>query len=75
LPASAGEKIRAREPTRESLREKKPEPTYLEAAAADLDCLNPLYVGDSEIDIVAGQRAGFDTVSLSSSRSQRHSSP
>ncbi|WP_161991532.1 HAD family hydrolase [Natronorubrum aibiense] len=58
------ETIRAREPTRESLREKKPEPRYLEAAAADLDCSNPLYVGDSESDVVAGQRAGFDTVLL-----------
>ncbi|SDD52722.1 HAD family hydrolase [Natrinema hispanicum] len=58
------ETVRAREPTRESLQEKKPEPTYLEAAAADLDCSNPLYVGDSESDIVAGQRAGFDTVFL-----------
>lgn len=58
------ETIRAREPTRESLREKKPEPTFLEAAAADLDCSNPLYVGDSESDVVAGQQAGFDTVFL-----------
>jgi HAD superfamily hydrolase (TIGR01549 family) len=58
------ETIRARAPTRESLRKKKPEPTYLEAAAADLGCSNPLYVGDSESDIVAGNRAGFDTVFL-----------
>ena len=56
--------VRAREPTRESLREKKPEPTYLEAAAADLGCSNPLYVGDSESDVVAGRRAGFETVYL-----------
>ncbi len=56
--------VRAREPTRESLREKKPEPSYLEAAAADLGCSNPLYVGDSESDVVAGRRAGFETVYL-----------
>lgn len=56
--------VHARAPTRESLREKKPEPTYLEAAAADLGCSNPLYVGDSESDVIAGQRAGFDTVFL-----------
>ncbi|ELY46245.1 HAD family hydrolase [Natronorubrum bangense] len=56
--------IRAREPTRASLREKKPNPTYLEAAATDIGSSNPLYVGDSESDVVAGQRAGFDTVFL-----------
>lgn len=56
--------VRARSPTRESLRRKKPEPTYLEAAATDLGCSNPLYVGDSESDIVAGQRAEVDTAFL-----------
>ncbi|MCQ4332080.1 HAD family hydrolase [Natronomonas sp. F2-12] len=56
--------IHARPPTRDSLHEKKPDPTYLDAAASDLGCSNPLYVGDSESDIVAGQRAGFDTVFL-----------
>lgn len=56
--------IHARPPTRDSLREKKPEPTYLDAAANDLGCSNPLYVGDSESDVLAGQRAGFDTVFL-----------
>ncbi|SIS19835.1 HAD family hydrolase [Natronorubrum thiooxidans] len=58
------ETIRAREPTRASLHKKKPDPTYLEAAATDLGCSNPLYVGDSESDVIAGQRAGFDTVFL-----------
>ncbi len=58
------EAIHAREPTRDSLHRKKPRPTYLEAAATDIGCSNPLYVGDSESDIVAGQRAGFDTVFL-----------
>ena len=56
--------VQARAPTRESLREKKPDPRYLEAAARELDCSNPVYVGDSESDIVAGKRAGFDTVFL-----------
>ena len=58
------ETIRARPPTRASLRKKKPDPTYLDAAAADLGCSNPLYVGDSESDVVAGQRAGVDTLFL-----------
>jgi HAD superfamily hydrolase (TIGR01549 family) len=56
--------VHARDPTRESLRRKKPNPTYLEAAIADLDVSNPLYVGDSESDVTAGQRAGLDTAFL-----------
>jgi len=56
--------VHARDPTRGSLRRKKPEPTYLEAAMADLGVSNPLYVGDSETDVVAGERAGLDTAFL-----------
>jgi len=56
--------VRAREPTRESLSRKKPCPTYLEAAMADLGLENPLYVGDSESDVEAGRRAGVDTAYL-----------
>jgi HAD superfamily hydrolase (TIGR01549 family) len=52
--------IHARSPTRESLARKKPAPTFLEEAMADLGVSNPLYVGDSESDVVAGQRAGLD---------------
>ncbi len=58
------EAVHARPPTVESLHEKKPEPTYLEAAATGIGCSNPLYVGDSESDVVAGRRAGVDTVLL-----------
>lgn len=58
------ETVRARDPTRESLRRKKPSPTYLEAAMDDLGVESPLYVGDSESDVVAGQRAGLDTAFL-----------
>lgn len=58
------ETVRARAPTPESLHRRKPEPTYLETAVADLGCSNPLYVGDSESDVVAGNRAGVDTVYL-----------
>lgn len=54
------ETIRAREPRVASLENKKPAPTMLEQAKADLDSENPLYVGDKETDIVAGQRAGMD---------------
>ena len=58
------ETVVARDPTVESLAEKKPEPTYLETAMADIDCSNPLYVGDSESDVVAADRAGFDVAFL-----------
>lgn len=53
--------IHAREPALSSLREKKPRPTYLKRGMEDLGIANPLYVGDKESDIVAGQRAGIDT--------------
>ncbi len=56
--------IHARSPTTESLRRKKPSPTFLEAAMDDLSISNPLYVGDSESDVIAGQRAGLDVAFL-----------
>lgn len=56
--------VRAREPTPASLRRKKPEPTYLAAAMADLGVESPLYVGDSESDVVAGKRQGLDVAFL-----------
>lgn len=52
--------VRARAPRPESLERKKPRPTFLEDAMADLALANPLYVGDSESDIQAGHRAGLD---------------
>lgn len=52
--------IRAREPNVGSLYLKKPSPTFLQQAKADLEASNPLYVGDQEHDVVAGQRAGMD---------------
>jgi phosphoglycolate phosphatase-like HAD superfamily hydrolase len=56
--------IHARAPDRTSLTRKKPRPTYLEEAMADLGIENPLYVGDSESDVEAGQRAGLDVAFL-----------
>ncbi len=52
--------VRARAPTPGSLDRKKPHPTFLEDAMADLAVENPLYVGDSESDVEAGHRAGLD---------------
>ncbi|ELZ06694.1 HAD family hydrolase [Natrialba aegyptia] len=51
-----------REMTVESLRLKKPNTHYLERALADLEAESALYVGDSESDIVAAERAGLDSV-------------
>lgn len=51
-----------REKTIDSLDLKKPNPHYLERALADLDAESALYVGDSESDVVAANRAGVDSV-------------
>jgi phosphoglycolate phosphatase-like HAD superfamily hydrolase len=56
--------VRARAPHPDSLDRKKPNPTFLEEAMADLGVGNPLYVGDSESDVVAGRRAGLDVAFL-----------
>jgi phosphoglycolate phosphatase len=56
--------VRAREPILASLDRKKPAPTFLDSAMADLDIDRPLYVGDSESDVVAAHRAGVDTAFL-----------
>ena len=57
---AAIETVHAREPTMASLERKKPSPTFLEEAMTALDVANPLYVGDSASDVVAGHRAGLD---------------
>ncbi|QLG48280.1 HAD family hydrolase [Natrinema halophilum] len=49
-----------REPTIEGIERKKPTPYYLEQALADLGVTNPLYVGDSRVDIAAADAAGID---------------
>ncbi|MDS0282249.1 HAD family hydrolase [Haloarcula onubensis] len=58
------ETVVAREPTLDSLAEKKPEPTYIQAATAAIGASNPLYVGDSATDVVAAERAGVDVAFL-----------
>lgn len=47
--------------TIESLRVKKPNPHFLERALADLGAESALFVGDSESDVIAAQRAGIDS--------------
>ena len=49
-----------REMSVESLELKKPNTYYLDRALADLDAAAALYVGDSESDVVAADRAGLD---------------
>ncbi|RZH67256.1 HAD family hydrolase [Natrinema altunense] len=51
-----------REKTIESLQLKKPNPHYIERALSDLDGDSALYVGDSESDLIAADRAGIDSV-------------
>jgi phosphoglycolate phosphatase-like HAD superfamily hydrolase len=53
-----------RQPTLTGAARRKPEPYYIERALAELDAAEALYVGDSEKDIVAAERAGIDSVFL-----------
>lgn len=53
-----------RDPTVAGANARKPDPHYLERALADLGTNAVLYVGDSETDIVAAERAGIDSAFL-----------
>ena len=50
-----------REPTVRGIERKKPTPYYLEKALADLETSEALYVGDSEIDVIAADACGIDS--------------
>ncbi|ELZ80894.1 phosphoglycolate phosphatase [Haloferax elongans ATCC BAA-1513] len=50
-----------REPTVEGARVKKPDPHYIQRAMAELGVESALYVGDSNVDVVAATRAGIDS--------------
>lgn len=54
------ETIHARDPVLESLKLKKPAPTFLRRAQADLEASRPLYVGDKQKDVIAARRAEMD---------------
>lgn len=58
------ETVSGREPTLAGAAKRKPEPTYIEQALADLGAERALYVGDSEKDIVAADSAGIDSAFL-----------
>lgn len=49
-----------RTPTIAGLRRMKPNSHYLERAIEDLDANNPLYVGDSDVDVRAASTLGID---------------
>ncbi|TYL39277.1 hydrolase [Natronococcus pandeyae] len=59
-----------REPTLEGIERKKPEPYYLEQAITDLGVENPLYVGDSRVDVAAADALGIDSAFIR--RDHRH---
>ncbi|RDZ64165.1 hydrolase [Haloferax sp. Atlit-12N] len=50
-----------RDPTVEGARVKKPNPHYIERAMGELGVDSALYVGDSNVDVVAADRAGIDS--------------
>jgi phosphoglycolate phosphatase-like HAD superfamily hydrolase len=50
-----------KDPTIDGLARMKPDPHYIERALADLDADRVLYVGDSNVDILAADRAGVDS--------------
>lgn len=51
-----------REMSIEGLYRKKPATYYIDRAVDDLGASNPIYVGDSESDVVAAANAGMDSV-------------
>ncbi|UPM45046.1 HAD family hydrolase [Halocatena salina] len=53
-----------REPTVVGANRKKPNPHYINRALNDLDTGTALYVGDSEKDVIAAERAGIDSAFL-----------
>ncbi|QLK26506.1 HAD hydrolase-like protein [Natrinema zhouii] len=53
--------------TPDGLSRRKPDPTNIEAAVADLEAESALYVGDRAVDVRAADNAGIDSVLLSRS--------
>lgn len=53
-----------RKPTLDGFRNRKPNPYYLERAVATLEADSALYVGDSNVDVIAARRTGMDVAFL-----------
>jgi HAD superfamily hydrolase (TIGR01549 family) len=56
--------VYGRRPTLAGAAQRKPEPDNVERALSDLGVRDALYVGDSEKDVLAAQRAGIDAAFL-----------
>jgi len=52
--------VYGRFPSPKGMGQRKPDPHYLELALDDLGAESALYVGDSEVDLLAAERAGVD---------------
>jgi HAD superfamily hydrolase (TIGR01549 family) len=52
--------VSGRDSSVEGYRRRKPDPHYIERALDDLGVDSALYVGDSNVDVVAADRAGLD---------------
>ncbi|MFP8956722.1 HAD family hydrolase [Natrialbaceae archaeon A-CW3] len=50
-----------REPTVKGIERKKPTPYYLEQAIDEMGCSNPLYVGDSWVDVAVSEALEIDS--------------
>jgi phosphoglycolate phosphatase len=61
-----------REPSLDGLARMKPNSHYLSEAIDDLDATNPLYVGDSGVDLAAADDLGIDSVFVRRSHRQRY---
>jgi len=55
--------------TPEGLARRKPDPTNIDAAMAELEAESPLYVGDRSVDVRAARNASIDSVLLSRAHS------
>ncbi|USZ72060.1 HAD family hydrolase [Natronosalvus halobius] len=61
-----------REPTVDGIRRKKPTPYYLERAIDDLACSNPLYVGDSWVDVAVAEALEIDSAFIRRSHRENY---
>ncbi|MUW14553.1 HAD-IA family hydrolase [Halorubrum sp. CBA1125] len=53
--------VYGRPPTHDGIRYTKPDPYYLERIIAEFEMENLLFVGDSNVDIAAAEKAGLDS--------------
>ena len=56
--------VYGRPPTHDGIRYTKPDPYYLERIITEFETENMLFVGDSNVDIAAAEKAGLDSAFL-----------